>query len=269
MFKKLRDVYDKKGSTNDQKWNEWWKLFSPDEHEIPDGRHYDTISISTANIPKVLQAFPNMWNKESEGGMLPTLDNVQMERAIGLLDALIRALPIIEKQRAQRTRPQTTQDLGSGPGMSVSEPQTPHHPLHTQTAQDLSSGPGMSASEYQTPHHPLHTQTAQDLSSGPGMSTSEYQTSQRPIHAQTAQDLSSGPGMSASEYQTPQRPIHAQTVQDLSSGPGMSASESQTPQRPIQTQTVQDLSSGTLLLDEPFELQFDTTVDPKDLMFLR
>lgn len=114
MYQKLADIYNRRGKdapSPQEKWGEWWKLFSPGEQIAPDGRHQGTISISTANIPAMQQMFQNSWFKEVEMGNLPLLDISQMLRACGLLDGLLRAYPTIERIRRQRTQPQTPQAL--------------------------------------------------------------------------------------------------------------------------------------------------------------
>jgi len=107
MFRTMTRIYKNKKFSDEQKWIEWWKLFSTGEQQVPDGRHHDTISISLANIPDIQQMFQNMWNKNVLTGFLPSLDDFQIQIVYGLLRSVILAYPTIEKHRRKRTQPQT------------------------------------------------------------------------------------------------------------------------------------------------------------------
>jgi hypothetical protein len=106
LMQQLEEVYFTPSNilTHDEKWVGFWKLLFPNDAEtdIPDPRHQDTITFSTANIPSLQETMHRMW---SENPRLRALNDEEKPEVSALLDRLLRTLPVLLRSRYQNTRP--------------------------------------------------------------------------------------------------------------------------------------------------------------------
>ncbi|KAJ8130925.1 hypothetical protein O1611_g2705 [Lasiodiplodia mahajangana] len=121
LWLEMIDVYEKKDLNHVEKWIKWWKLLYPntDDADIPDPRHHDAISLSTADIPKVQVMLHEMWDSNP---LLPPLTDEQKQILSVLLSKLLQ-LSTVAPSRRQPRKPRRVQQQQTPPAAEA-EPAT-------------------------------------------------------------------------------------------------------------------------------------------------
>lgn len=102
LWMKLLKIYKDKSLDHHRKWLGWWNLLCPGTEE-PDPLHYDTISLSTADIPRVQDMVEIMWEDTPS---LPALSTEQKGHVANILGKVLQILPRVSRPRRQRRQVQ-------------------------------------------------------------------------------------------------------------------------------------------------------------------
>jgi hypothetical protein len=107
LYLQMHDIYKRNDATHQQKWAEFWKLFFPGHHTVPDGIHQGTISFPAADIPALLEMCKNDWKRDPAGRGLPLVNDRETENVLSLIEINIRAFNFARPLhfRMQNTEP--------------------------------------------------------------------------------------------------------------------------------------------------------------------
>lgn len=96
----MQKIYKDKTMNFHRKWIGWWNLLCPGTG-APDPLHHDTISFSTADIPRVQKMVEVMWESTPS---LPILSLDQKGQVDSILEKVLQMLPRVDRPRRPRRR---------------------------------------------------------------------------------------------------------------------------------------------------------------------